>query len=137
MMMLAIRTDKPEAELYLVKDDAVLAELKWEAHRHLGETLHKKTEELLSLQGASLQNVEKIAVFEGPGSFTGLRIGISVANALGFALGAPVVQAGGDDWLNICMQKTDSTSSIALPVYGSQPHITQQKKIIREQMRKK
>lgn len=37
-----------------------------------------------------LEKIEKIEVETGPGSFTGLRVGVSVANALGFALGIPV-----------------------------------------------
>ena len=36
------------------------------------------------------KDLEGIDVEKGPGSFTGLRVGVSVANALGFALGIPV-----------------------------------------------
>ncbi len=36
------------------------------------------------------EDLEGIEVEKGPGSFTGLRVGVSVANALGFALGIPV-----------------------------------------------
>lgn len=36
------------------------------------------------------ETLKKIKVKNGPGSFTGLRVGISVANALGFALGIPI-----------------------------------------------
>ena len=38
----------------------------------------------------SWDELEGIEVETGPGSFTGLRVGVSVANALGFALGIPV-----------------------------------------------
>ena len=45
---------------------------------------------LLQAAGCKLQDLEGIEVEKGPGSFTGLRVGVSVANALGFALGIPV-----------------------------------------------
>lgn len=38
----------------------------------------------------SLQTLEGIEVETGPGSFTGVRVGVSVANALGFSLGIPI-----------------------------------------------
>lgn len=41
-------------------------------------------------RGKALQDITEIEVNLGPGSFTGLRIGVSVANALGWALGIPV-----------------------------------------------
>lgn len=47
-------------------------------------------EELLKKEGKSLQDVTEIEVFKGPGSYTGLRVGVSIANALGFALKIPV-----------------------------------------------
>lgn len=40
--------------------------------------------------GGPLQTLKGIEVETGPGSFTGLRVGLSVANALGFSLGTPV-----------------------------------------------
>lgn len=45
---------------------------------------------LLQTTKYQLPNLKGIEVATGPGSFTGLRIGVSVANALGFSLGIPV-----------------------------------------------
>ncbi len=45
---------------------------------------------LLPLVMELLQPLEGIEVETGPGSFTGIRVGVSVANALGFSLGIPV-----------------------------------------------
>lgn len=45
---------------------------------------------LIKQQGMELKKLEGVEVETGPGSFTGLRVGVSVANALGFALGIPV-----------------------------------------------
>ena len=46
--------------------------------------------ELLEKEGKKLENIKEITVNTGPGSFTGLRVGVSVANVLGWALGIPV-----------------------------------------------
>ncbi len=45
---------------------------------------------LLRTTNFELKTLQGIEVETGPGSFTGLRVGVSVANALGFALGIPV-----------------------------------------------
>ncbi|MFI5265351.1 MAG: tRNA threonylcarbamoyladenosine biosynthesis protein TsaB [Candidatus Levyibacteriota bacterium] len=47
---------------------------------------------LLKNQRVTLKEITSIEVKNGPGSFTGLRVGVSIANALSFALGVPVNQ---------------------------------------------
>ena len=46
--------------------------------------------ELLKKEGKKLEDIKEIEVNTGPGSFTGLRVGVSVANALGWGLEIPV-----------------------------------------------
>ncbi len=99
LLIVAIRTDKPEAELYLYNDKKQIGQLKWQAHRGLSNTLHKQINKLLTLQGLSLQQVEGIVCFKGPGSFTGLRIGLTVGNALAYAQNIPIVAKRGENWL--------------------------------------
>src|SRR6478736_2198290 len=98
MLILALRTDKPEAELSLYDGTKKLAEIKWQAHLKLAETLNYKIEEILNKSSISYKDLEAIAIFKGPGSFTGLRIGFSVANALAYAQGLPIVARTGEDW---------------------------------------
>ena len=47
-------------------------------------------EKTLKSEKLNLKDITEIQVNEGPGSFTGIRVGISVANALGFVLKIPV-----------------------------------------------
>lgn len=47
-------------------------------------------ENLLTTNNKQLTDLTEIEVVEGPGSFTGLRVGVAIANALGFALKIPV-----------------------------------------------
>lgn len=126
-MILAIRTDKPEAELYLYDGEARVTELHWEAHRQLAATIHAKIDELLNQAELQLADLTKVVVYAGPGSFTGLRIGVSVANALGYGLEVPVAAASGENWLSAGLEDSGSRTP-ATVVYGSAPHITEQKK---------
>jgi len=47
-------------------------------------------DQFLKENNIKLQELEAIAVFRGPGSYTGLRAGISIANTLSFVLGIPI-----------------------------------------------
>lgn len=130
MIILTIRTDKPEAEVGLFDDETRLAYQTWHAHRELSVTLHQKILDLLAAQGKVLHDVQGIAGFAGPGSFTGLRIGLTVANALAYGLRIPVVATQGEDWIAVACRRLekDDGDQVALPEYGAPVHITQQKK---------
>ena len=129
MIILSIRTDKPEAELRLFDGQTQLTEIVWQAHRQLAETIHLKIQELLSGQQKQLNDIEGIVAFQGPGSFTGLRIGLSVANALSDGLSVPIVAAQGDNWqqTGIARLLKGDRDQLAMPEYGAPVHITQQK----------
>lgn len=129
MTILTMRTDKPEAEIGLYEDDKQLAYETWQAHRQLAETLHAKIEALLKAKGKPLEDIDGIVAYQGPGSFTGLRIGLSVANALSYSLGAPIVAYGGN-WIKegIGALRNGKNGQIALPDYGGDAHITPPRK---------
>jgi tRNA threonylcarbamoyladenosine biosynthesis protein TsaB len=119
MTILTIRTDKEEAEIGLYNDHEQLAYITWHAHRQLAETINQKIKEILNQSSISLDQVEGIAGFKGPGSFTGLRIGLSVANALAYSLGIPVVAKSGKNWLDgsVTALLAGKNDYIATPAY--------------------
>src|ERR1700694_4379725 len=98
MIILTVRTDKPEAEIGLYDNEKQLVYEVWLAHRKLAETIHKKIAELLNTINKNLSDIEGIVCFKGPGSFTGLRIGLTVANALAYAQNIPIVVRSDPDW---------------------------------------
>jgi tRNA threonylcarbamoyladenosine biosynthesis protein TsaB len=129
-MILALRTDKPEAELYLYEAENQLQKITWQAHRELSDTLLTKIDELLGLEAKRLSDLTGIVVYQGPGSFTGLRIGISVANTLAYSLKIPISAATNEDWLAEALKNLPAQAKpqIIMPEYGSEAHITAPRK---------
>lgn len=78
----------------------------------------------------SLNDVGGIVAFRGPGSFTGLRIGLSVANALAYSLRVPIVTAAGKKWVLEGTEKLvkGRNERVAIPEYGALPRVTTPKK---------
>ncbi len=130
MIILAIKTDQPEAELWLWESDKQLTHIKWTAHRKLAETLNSKIDGILNKSSKSLDDIEGIICYKGPGSFTGMRVGLSAANALAYAQGIPIVACSGQNWLANGLEqlKSGHDEKIVLPEYGGPAHISKAKK---------
>jgi tRNA threonylcarbamoyladenosine biosynthesis protein TsaB len=130
MLVLTIRTDNPVAELGLFENDKQLKYEKWQADRELSITIHDKLTRLIDSQNLSLKNLEGIVCFKGPGSFTGLRIGLTIANTLAYSFNIPIIGAVGENWRNNGIRDLldGKNAMTVLPVYGAEPHITVQKK---------
>ncbi len=130
MIILTLRTDNPEAEVGLYDDEEQLLYETWTAHRQLAETIHSKVKALLGTQGKDWRDVQGVVAYQGPGSFTGLRIGLTVANALAQGLQVPIVATQSPRWIETGVQRLlrGENDQIALPFYGAEVHITPQKK---------
>lgn len=130
MITLTIRTDKPDSEIGLYDDDKQLVYETWQAHRKLAETIHTKIDGLLNEANLELKDLQAVAAYKGPGSFTGLRIGLSVANALAYSLEIPIVSGTGEDWRQTAIKRLQDgqDEAAALPEYGAAAHITAPKK---------
>lgn len=130
MIILTIRTDNPQAEIGLYSDDKQLDYVSWQAHRQLAETLHTKINEMLLRSARKWDNIEGVVAYTGPGSFTGLRIGITVANTIATGDSIAVVGANSEDWINAGISrllKGEHQGNLT-PEYGSPVHTTQPKK---------
>lgn len=90
-MLLAIDTSTDTTSLALVQDSRVLAELTWRCEQNQSVELLPRLANLLSWTKSSLKSISGIIVAKGPGSFNGLRVGISTAKGLAFCLGIPIV----------------------------------------------
>lgn len=130
MIILTIRTDKPEAEIGLYDDRIKLSYELWQAHRLLAETLHWKVEALLQSRHKNWNDIGGIVCFQGPGSFTGLRIGLTVGNALAYSYDVPIVVMQGPRWLESGIDRLlkGGSDGYAVPYYGAEAHVTSPKK---------
>lgn len=127
-MILTIKTDQPDAAVgvYDVSGKA-LSTHTWYAHRQLSNTLLGVMRDQLAGQQAGFDSLTGIVVFKGPGSFTGLRIGATVANTLAYSLSIPVVGIADEhQWLERGLQRLQSgqNDKLVLPEYGAEAHIT-------------
>lgn len=121
--ILYLDTSEMKATIAIFDGDKKMTEEKWEAGRELSKTLSSRYEELLKKAGIESSDLSGICVFVGPGSFTGLRIGLSFANGLAFALSIPVFETRQKEAINLSEPK-----DIALPFYGAEARITEAKK---------
>jgi len=96
---LAIVTSTPQVSVALAGADGVIGAVTLRTGRRHGETLAPALEFLTRSTGITLGVVERVAVDTGPGLFTGLRVGVATAKALGSALGVPVVPCSSLDLL--------------------------------------
>jgi len=90
-MYLAIDTSTDTASLAIIQDSKVLAELTWRCGQNHTTQLLPHLTHLLNQTKLNLQSTTGIIVARGPGSFNGLRVGISTAKGLVFSLGIPIV----------------------------------------------
>ena len=96
MLILGIETSTRAAGVALISEEKILAEISQESKLYHSENLLPQIEEVLRI--ANVEKVDAVAVSIGPGSFTGLRIGLAAAKALAYAwqikiIGVPTLHA--------------------------------------------
>jgi len=90
MYILAIDTATTTCSVAVTSDTTLLGEILLHEQHH-SERIISLIDRLLTETALTRQNIDCIAVAVGPGTFTGLRVGISTAQGLGFALNRPVI----------------------------------------------
>ena len=90
-MLLAIDTATRHTSVALYDSSGVIAEATWRSDKNHSVEVMPAIASMLSRQGLTTGQLTGVAVAKGPGSFTGLRIGMSIAKGLCLALGIPIV----------------------------------------------
>lgn len=128
-MIILLDTSTPVCRLTLVDGEQQWHD-EWQADRTLAKGLLGYLQAQLALHSKDFTDVSGIGVFQGPGSFTGLRIGITVLNTIADAQNVPIVGVTGDDWQQQALTRLQSgeKDTMVLPFYGSEAHITTPRK---------
>lgn len=90
MLVLGVDTSLPLLSVALVRDDKLIGSVVLEGKDSRNEKILPAIDWLLTESGISRSDIELFAVTRGPGSFTGVRIGLATVQGLALALGRPV-----------------------------------------------
>ncbi|MBI4974797.1 MAG: tRNA (adenosine(37)-N6)-threonylcarbamoyltransferase complex dimerization subunit type 1 TsaB [Candidatus Omnitrophica bacterium] len=91
MKLLAIDTSTDYLSLAIINGDKVSAKFHKKAEREHSRLLVPMIDRLLKKTKTKLKDIDGFCVSIGPGSFTGLRIGVTVVKGLGYSLKKPIV----------------------------------------------
>ena len=112
--ILNIETATKNCSVALAKDGKTILckEIAEEGYSH-AERLHVFIEAIIKDAGLALQDLSAIAVSQGPGSYTGLRIGVSAAKGLCYALDIPLIAV---DTLQALAAQVTISSGLIIPM---------------------
>jgi tRNA threonylcarbamoyladenosine biosynthesis protein TsaB len=113
MLVLAFDTSTTLGTVAVLRDGQLLAELGASVRASHGETLLPHVERALGLAGVGLPELDLLAVGIGPGSFTGVRIGVATAEGLALAERKPLV---GVSSLRVLARGLGHGEGLAVPV---------------------
>lgn len=90
-MILAIETATNVCSVALFRDNGIIGLLESDEHNAHSRILHVLIDRLFNETGTSLSQLTAVAVSKGPGSYTGLRIGVSAAKGFCYAKDIPLI----------------------------------------------
>lgn len=128
-MILLLDTSTPTCFL-VVANNKDRHEYSWEAGRELSKKLLGYIQSTLTEHQIDWGDIAGIGCYKGPGSFTGLRIGLTVCNSLASSLTIPIVGESGKDWQKRSAERLQQGENdrIVMPEYGADAHITAPRK---------
>lgn len=133
MKLLAINTASETVTIALIVNNMIVKTVEWDNDRSLSKILLSRITELFEEAKIDIEAIDGVIVLSGPGSFTSLRIGVTVANTIAQTVSVKIVgiKDDTDNWIEQGMerfkQQKDLHASV-FPHYGRDPHITKQKK---------
>ena len=130
-MQLAIDTSTDIVSLALAREGQIIAEFNWRSGQNHSVELLPELEHLLNLIKAKSQEISQIMVAKGPGSYNGLRVGVSTAKGLAFSLNVPIIGIStleaqayqhSETGLPVCSLLNAGRSELATALYRQKNH---------------
>jgi tRNA threonylcarbamoyl adenosine modification protein YeaZ len=131
-MQLAVDTSTDYACLAILSRGEILAEFTWRCGQNHTVELYPRLNFLLEKTGQTLKDADCIFLARGPGSFNGLRVGVSAAKGLAFSLGIPIIGIStlaatayqhAESGLPVCVIQNAGREEIAAAVYKNKRKI--------------
>lgn len=107
MIVLAVDSSSKVATVALIKDDKLLGEITLNDKKEHSVVLMTIIEDLLKFNNLTIDDIDGYVVSKGPGSFTGLRIGMATVKGLSFGSGKPYVSISSLDALSFSVANFD------------------------------
>lgn len=117
MKVLGIDTSSLSTSVAVIEDDKLICEYSINTKKTHSQKLMLMLENMLLISDISINDIDLIAVCEGPGSFTGLRIGMSTAKAISNVRNIPIVVV---DALTIIAQNIELTDKKICAILDAQ-----------------
>jgi tRNA threonylcarbamoyladenosine biosynthesis protein TsaB len=119
LLVIGVDTSFSYISLGLADEDGIKGEMNLWGEINTAYKLFPSLKTFLDLQGLSLEKIEGFAVGIGPGSFTGLRIALTVCKTLSFFTGKPI--KGVSTLLSLSYTlPNDKIKAVAVPAYGGE-----------------
>ncbi|MBI5687788.1 MAG: tRNA (adenosine(37)-N6)-threonylcarbamoyltransferase complex dimerization subunit type 1 TsaB [Verrucomicrobia bacterium] len=112
MITVALDTSGPVGSVALRRDGCLIGERTLDTHHHHSSLLLPTIDELLRMHELVPRDVELWAVGLGPGSYTGIRVGIAAGKGFALAHGQPLVGAGSMEALLLEHGQADAVAAV-------------------------
>ncbi len=126
MYRLLLDSSNRELAVGVAKDNVLIDEIRYEAWQRQSETMVSEVDKILKRNDVNRQDLESIVVSIGPGSYTGVRIALTIAKVISLALNIPIFTISSlailkcHDKLSICLINARSNRSYVGIYSGSQ-----------------
>ena len=115
--MISLYLDTSSSFLYtaIIENGTTIAEIKEKLGNNLSEYTLPRIEEMLNVKGIKPDEINKIIVVNGPGSFTGIRIGVTIAKVYAYLLKKEIITISSLEAMNI----SSSEDKLHVPIINA------------------
>lgn len=115
-LILGIDTSTSSGSVALLKDEKIIGTQLYSIEKSHSSLLHVMIEQMMANAGCKMEELSAVAVAEGPGSYTGLRIGVSAAKGLCLALDLPLIAVNTLEAMAYQMYRRSSDDVVYCPM---------------------